>query len=86
MKLNREQKEELKQLTKMPWWKVLLEVEKEANDELYARLATFDVDNEKDRETIKIWQQYSRARNDFFKNTEQHLRDIYEHKIPWVDY
>lgn len=86
MKLSKEQKEELRQLTKMPWWKVLLEIEKEANNQLYERLATFNVDDEKDRQVIKKWQEYSRARNDFFKNTEQHLRDVYEYKIPWVDY
>lgn len=86
MKLTEEQKQELKQLKNMPGWKVLLDIEKEANDELYRRLATFDVDNEKDRETIKIWQQYSRARNDFFNNTEKHIREVYENKIAGVDY
>lgn len=86
MKLSKEQKEELRQLTKMPWWKVLLEIEKESNNQLYERLATFNVDDEKDRQVIKKWQEYSRARNDFFKNTEQHLRDVYEYKIPWVDF
>ena len=66
MKLNTEQQENLKQLKNMPGWKVLLEIEKEANDELYRRLATFNIDNEQDRATIKIWQQYSKAREDFF--------------------
>lgn len=61
----------------MPGWKVLLEIEKEANDELYRRLATFNIDNEQDRTTIKIWQQYSKAREDF-QNTEKHLRDVYQ--------
>jgi len=86
MKLTQEQKESLKQLKNMPWWKVLLEIEKEANDELYRRLATFDIDNEKDRTTIKIWQQYSKAREDFFQNTEKHIREVYQNKIAGVDY
>lgn len=86
MKLTEEQKAELKQLKNMPGWKVLLEIEKEANDELYRRLATFDIDNEQDRTTIKIWQQYSRARNDFFQNTEKHIREVYQNKIQGVDY
>lgn len=86
MKLSQDQKDALKQLKKTEWWKVLLEIEKEANDELYSRLSTFDVDNEKDRLVIKKWQEYSRARNDFFQNTEKHIRDIFEHKIPWVDF
>lgn len=86
MKLTEEQKQELKQLKNMPGWKVLLEIEKEANDELYRRLATFDIDNEQDRTTIKIWQQYSRARNDFFQNTEKHIREVYHNKIQGVDY
>lgn len=86
MKLTEEQKAELKQLKNMPGWKVLLEIEKEANDELYRRLATFNIDNEQDRTTIKIWQQYSRARNDFFQNTEKHIREVYQNKIQGVDY
>ena len=86
MKLNDEQKQELKQLKNMPGWKVLLDIEKEANDELYRRLATFDIDNEQDRITIKVWQQYSRARNDFFQNTEKHIREVYQNKIQGVDY
>ena len=86
MKLNDEQKQELKQLKNMPGWKVLLDIEKEANDELYRRLATFDIDNEQDRTTIKVWQQYSRARNDFFQNTEKHIREVYQNKIQGVDY
>jgi len=86
MKLTQEQKESLKQLKNMPWWKVLLEIEKEANDELYRRLATFNVDNEQDRTTIKVWQQYSKAREDFFQNTEKHIREVYQNKIAGVDY
>lgn len=86
MKLTEEQKQELKQLKNMPGWKVLLDIEKEANDELYRRLATFDIDNEQDRTTIKVWQQYSRARNDFFQNTEKHIREVYQNKIQGVDY
>ena len=86
MILNDEQKQELKQLKNMPGWKVLLDIEKEANDELYRRLATFDIDNEQDRTTIKVWQQYSRARNDFFQNTEKHIREVYQNKIQGVDY
>lgn len=86
MKLTEEQKQELKQLKNMPGWKVLLDIEKDANDELYRRLATFDIDNEQDRITIKVWQQYSRARNDFFQNTEKHIREVYQNKIQGVDY
>lgn len=86
MKLTEEQKAELKQLKNMPGWKVLLEIEKEANDELYRRLATFDIDNEQDRATIKVRQQYSRARNDFFWDTEKHLREVYQNKMRGVDY
>jgi len=87
MILTKEQKEDLKQLKKMPWFKVLELIEKEANDELFWRLATFDIDDEKDRNTIKQWQIYQRARTDFFNNTESYLREIYEpKKIPWIDY
>lgn len=77
MKLTTEQKAELKQLKNMPWWKVLEAIEKEANDELFWRLATFDIDNEQDRLTIKKWQTYAQARKDFFNNTESHLKEAY---------
>lgn len=86
MQLNKEQKADLEQLKKMPWFAVLKLIEKEANNELFERLATFDIDNEQSRETIKKYQIYQRARNDFFNNIDTHLREVFENKIPWIDY
>jgi len=86
MKLNKDQKRSLEQFKEHPWFKVLKVIEKEAKTELFERLSKFDVDNEKDREVIKKWQVYQNARDDFFQNTDKHLREVFENKLPWIDY
>ena len=56
MNLTQDQKADLKSLKNHPWYKILELVEKEASDELFKRLATFDLDNEKDVEVMKIFE------------------------------
>lgn len=84
MQLNTEDKENLKNLKSHPGWKVLLKVQEEADIKLFKDLSDWDLSNEKNIETLKEWQIYKNARNDFFKDTEKHLRDIYVHKDPQV--
>jgi len=86
MKLTNTEKDDLDSLKNHPWYKVLQTIEKEANDELFLRLSTFDIDNEKDRLEIKKWQIYQRARNDFFNNIEAYTREIYTNNIQGIDY
>ena len=85
MILTEEQKRDLENLKNSPWYKVLKEIEKEANDELFSRLATFNLDDEKDIETIKKYQIYQRARNDFFQNIDWYLKKVFIPKLPWEE-
>jgi hypothetical protein len=84
MQLNTEDKENLKNLKSHPGWKVLLKVQEEADIKLFKDLAERDLTNEKNIETIKEWQIFKNARNEFFKDTEKHLRTIYVHQDPQV--
>jgi hypothetical protein len=84
MQLTKEQKEDLENLTKHPGWKVLLKVQEEADIILFKKLSDWDLTNEKNIETLKEWQVYKNARNDFFKDTEKHLRKIYVHQDPQI--
>lgn len=84
MQLTKEQKEDLENLTKHPGWKVLLNVQEEADTALFRKLSDWDLSNEKNIETLKEWQVYKNARNDFFKDTEKHLRKIYVHQDPQI--
>lgn len=86
MKLTQEQKEDLEQLTKMSGWKVLLQINEEANNTLFKNLSNLDLSNQQNIENIKEWQIYKNARRDFFKDTEKHLQKIYENNIAWIDY
>lgn len=81
MKLTQEQKEDLEQLTKMSGWKVLLQINEEANNTLFKNLSNLDLSNQQNIENIKEWQIYKNARRDFFKDTEKHLQKIYENNI-----
>ena len=86
MKLTPEQKEDLEQLTKMSGWKVLLQINEEANTTLFKNLSNLDLSNPQNIENIKEWQIYKNARRDFFKDTDRHLQKVYEHSIIWEDY
>ena len=86
MQLTPEQKSDLEQLKKHAWFKVLQLIEKEANYELFERLATFDIDDEENKKIIKRYQTYQTARNDFFQNIDNHLREVFVNKIHWIDY
>lgn len=86
MKLTPEQREDLEQLTKMSGWKVLLQINEEANNTLFKNLSNLDLSNLQNIENIKEWQIYKNARRDFFKDTERHLQKVYENNIIWVDY
>lgn len=77
MELTTQEKQLLKEMRETQGYRILKRIEKEEEDVLFRRLATFDIDNERDREEIKKWQIYQRARNDFFQNTEHHLKEIY---------
>ena len=85
MKLSQEEKDDLESLKRQPWYKVLLKIEKEANDELFWRLATFDLDNKDDVLEVKKWQIYQRARNDFFQNIESYTREVFHNNIKGID-
>ena len=86
MILTPEQKRDLENLKDSAWYKVLKLIEKESNDELYERLSTFDIDNEEDKKTIKRFQIYKKAREDFFNNIDSYLREVYTpSNIPWID-
>ena len=85
MKLSQEEKDDLESLKWQPWYKVLLKIEKEANDELFWRLATFDLDNKDDVLEVKKWQIYQRARNDFFQNIESYTREVFHNNIKGID-
>lgn len=82
MQLNKEDKENLNNLKSHPGWKVLLKVQEECDNTLFKKLSEWDLSVEKNIETLKEWQIYKNARNDFFKDTEKHLREIYVHKDP----
>jgi hypothetical protein len=84
MQLNTEDKENLKNLKSHPGWKVLLKVQEEADIKLFKDLSEWDLTNEKNIETLKERQIFKNARNDFFKDTEKHLRKIYVHQDPQV--
>ncbi len=86
MKLSQEEKDDLESLKRQPWYKVLLKIEKEANDELFSRLATFDLDNKEDVLEVKKYQIYQRARNDFFQNIESYTREVFNNNIKGIDY
>lgn len=84
MQLNKEQKEDLENLKNHPGWKVLLSVQEEADTTLFKKLSEWDLSVEKNIETLKEWQIYKNARNDFFQDTEKHLRKIYVHQDPQI--
>lgn len=86
MKLTQEEKEDLKQITNMRGWKVLEKINDEANTMLFRNLSSLDLDDQKNIDNIKLWQTYWQARRDFFRDTEAHLREVYNNKIAWVDY
>lgn len=85
MILNEEQKRDLENLKNTPWYKVLLEIEKEARNELFARLSEYDLDNQENIQNIKEWQIYANARKDFIQNIEWHLKKVFVPKMPWEE-
>lgn len=85
MILNEEQKRDLENLKNTPWYKVLLEIEKEARNELFARLSEYDLDNQDNIQNIKEWQIYANARKDFIQNIEGHLKKVFVPKMPWEE-
>lgn len=81
MNLDTIDKENLKLLKNHPWYKVLQKIEEEEDRILWKRLATFNMDDEKDLKTIKWYQLYKKARDDFFMNTERYTRELYKPKF-----
>jgi len=77
MKITKEEKELLKELKNHPWFKILEKIEDEAINNLWKFLLNSDLNNEKDIEVIKKNQIYVKARRDFMKNIDNHLKEIY---------
>ena len=76
MQLSKDQIDQLKQLTKMPWWKIIKEIEDEVTNTLWRELLRSKL-TDKDIEIIKRNQIYMEARQDFIFNIEKHLKEVY---------
>lgn len=85
MILNEDQKLHLEEMKQSMGYKVLLEIEKEARNELFARLSEYDLDNQDNIKNIKEWQIYANARKDFIQNIEGHLKKVFVPKMPWEE-
>jgi hypothetical protein len=83
LQITEQDKIDLEDLKRSRGFEVLKRIEKEANDELFSRLAKFNIDDEKDRETIKRYQVYQTAREDFFRNIDNYLVKIYEPSLTY---
>ncbi len=77
MKLTDEQKGALQALTKHPGYAVLKLIDEDANVRLWKMFGEVDVEDEQTRGLIKRNQLYARARSDFFRDTEKHVREVY---------
>lgn len=80
IKISDQDKSDLEEFKKSRVFWVLKRIEKDANDELFSRLAKFNIDDEKDRETIKKYQIYQQAREEFFQNIESYVAKSFEYK------
>lgn len=78
--LTSEQKEDLKNLKRQPWFKILEMIHEQVTYDLGKKLLNCSL-NEKDIEIIKRNQDYLKAREDFFNDIEKHLNSVYTPKI-----
>lgn len=84
MILNEDDKRQLKELKKHPWFKILERLEQEASNILFKHLSNFDLSNPESIKIIQKEQIYQKARNDFIYNTEDHLKEIQEFNTEWM--
>ena len=77
IKLTEYEKKELEDFKRSKAYEILKRIEKEQNDYLYERLATFNIDDAKDREEIRRQQIYKKARDDFFLSIEDYIKKAY---------
>lgn len=84
MKLNSDQKEELRALKNHSWFKILELIEKEAKNDLWELLLKADLTKEDQLEVLKKNQLYMKAREDFLQNIDRHLQESYSPSF-WFD-
>lgn len=77
MILNEQEKKDLEEMKNSRGWQILEKIEKEARQLLWEELMKFNTTNQDDLDKIQKYQIYAEARQDFFKNTENHLKRIY---------
>lgn len=75
MNLTQQEKEDLRQLTKHAWYKVLEKVESFFKYEYLDAYREVDFWNEKAIELLKQAQIYIRAREWFFRDTAKHIQE-----------
>lgn len=91
MVLSEEDRVNLVNLTKHPWYKVLEKIEKEFTDEYLWAYKHIDLDNEKAIWILKELQIYTKWREEFFRETEKYVQTIQELNIsnyfkkPWQE-
>ena len=85
MKLTKEQKEDLKALTKHKGFKVLETIEEEQTNKLWQMFLTQDITDEKVQKVIREQQIYAKARKDFLNNAAKHIKETYIPDFPWIN-
>ena len=84
MKLDKDQKEDLKSLKNHPWFKVLELIEKQAKNDLWELLLKADLTKDDQLEVLKKNQLYMKAREDFLQNIDRHIQESYSPTF-WFD-
>lgn len=72
MKLTQQQLADLKALEQMPWFKVLVEIEKEARIKLWNDFLDMDLSNEDNLKILRENQIYIKARKDFLNTYKRY--------------
>ena len=77
MRLNEDQKEQLRSLVNHPWFRIWEMIEEDARNKLWQKLLEVDLNNSDHLKIIKENQTYVKARKDFMINIKTNMSKIY---------